>query len=379
MRKHALLTASGSLRWLSCTPSAKLEATFEEKETTASAEGTAAHALAEYKLKRALRYFCKRPVSEYEDEAMDQHTDDYAGFILERMAELRKNGVDPMVLIETRLDFSDWVPDGFGTGDCVIIGDGVLHIIDLKYGAGVLVVAEGNPQLMLYALGALQQFGCLYDIKKVFITIFQPRRENISTAEVPVDCLMEWAEHFVKPKAKMAFAGEGDFLPGEWCLFCKAADKCRARAEKMLQLAKEEFAMPPLLTDEEIEELLPKLPEMEKWAKGLQAYALDAAVNHGKQWAGFKVVEGKSNRRYSNEDKVAEEAMKNGYKDIYRRTLINLTDMERRMGKKKFQEVLGKLIIKPPGKPDLVPLSDKRPAMKITNVKDEFKEENENG
>ena len=379
MRKHALLTASGSLRWLSCPPSARLEATFEEKETTAAAEGTAAHALAEYKLKRALRYFCKRPVSEYEDEAMDQHTDDYAGFILERMAELRKNGVDPMVLIETRLDFSDWVPDGFGTGDCVIIGDGVLHIIDLKYGAGVLVEAEGNPQLMLYALGALQQFGCLYDIKKVFITIFQPRRENISTAEVPVDCLMEWAEHFVKPKAKMAFAGEGDFLPGEWCLFCKAADKCRARAEKMLQLAKEEFAMPPLLTDEEIEELLPKLPEMEKWAKGLQAYALDAAVNHGKQWAGFKVVEGKSNRRYSNEDKVAEEAMKNGYKDIYRRTLINLTDMERLMGKKKFQEVLGKLIIKPPGKPDLVPLSDKRPAMKITNVKDEFKEENENG
>lgn len=379
MRKHALLTASGSLRWLSCPPSARLEATFEEKETTAAAEGTAAHALAEYKLKRALRYFCKRPVSEFEDEAMDQHTDDYAAFILERMAELRKNGVDPMVLIETRLDFSDWVPDGFGTGDCVIIGDGVLHIIDLKYGAGVLVEAEGNPQLMLYALGALQQFGCLYDIKKVFITIFQPRRENISTAEVPVDCLMEWAEHFVKPKAKMAFAGEGDFLPGEWCLFCKAADKCRARAEKMLQLAKEEFAMPPLLTDEEIEELLPKLPEMEKWAKGLQAYALDAAVNHGKQWAGFKVVEGKSNRRYSNEEAVAEEAMKHGYKDIYRRTLINLTDMERLMGKKKFQEVLGKLIIKPPGKPDLVPLSDKRPAMKITNVKDEFKEENENG
>lgn len=379
MRKHALLTASGSLRWLSCPPSARLEETFEEKETTAAAEGTAAHALAEYKVKRALRYFCKRPVSEYEDEAMDQHTDDYAAFILERMAELRKNGADPMVLIETRLDFSDWVPDGFGTGDCVIIGGDTLHIIDLKYGAGVLVEAEGNSQMMLYALGALQQFGCLYDIHKIFITIFQPRRENISTAEVPVDCLMEWAEHFVKPKAKMAFAGEGDFLPGEWCLFCKAADKCRARAEKMLKLAKEEFAMPPLLTDEEVEELLPKLPEMEKWAKGLMAYALDAAVNHGKQWAGFKIVEGKSNRRYSNEEAVAEEAMKHGYKDIYRKTLINLTDMERLMGKKKFQEVLGKLIIKPPGKPDLVPLSDKRPAMKITNVKDEFKEENENG
>lgn len=375
MRPHALLTASGSKRWLSCTPSARLEATFAEKETTAAAEGTAAHALAEYKVKRALRYFCKRPVSEFEDEVMDMATDDYAAFILEAMAELRKAGADPTVMIETRLDFSDWVPDGFGTGDCIIIGGDTLHIVDLKYGAGVLVEAEGNTQMMLYALGALQQFGCLYDVKKVLMTIFQPRRENISTAELSVEMLMEWADNFVRPKAKQAFAGEGEYLPGEWCMFCRAADKCRARAEANLKVAREEFGLPPLLTDEEVEALLPQLPDLVKWANDLQAYALDAAVNHGKQWNGFKVVEGRSIRKYADEDAVASAAEAYGYKDIYQKKLINLGDLEKLMGKKKFQEVLGAYIVKPPGKPTLVPVSDKRPALTITNVKEEFMEE----
>ena len=375
MRPHALLTASGSKRWLSCTPSARLEATFAEKETTAAAEGTAAHALAEYKVKRALRYFCKRPVSEFEDEVMDMATDDYAAFILEAMAEMRKAGAEPTVMIETRLDFSDWVPDGFGTGDCIIIGGDTLHIVDLKYGAGVLVEAEGNSQMMLYALGALQQFGCLYDVKKILMTIFQPRRENISTAEVSVEMLMEWADNFVRPKAKMAFAGEGEYLPGDWCLFCRAADKCRARAEANLKVAREEFGLPPLLTDEEVEALLPRLPDLVRWANELQAYALDAAVNHGKQWNGFKVVEGRSIRKYADEDAVANAAEACGYKDIYQKKLINLGDLEKLMGKKKFQEVLGAFIVKPPGKPTLVPVSDKRPALTITNVKEEFTEE----
>ena len=375
MRPHALLTASGSKRWLSCTPSARLEATFAEKETTAAAEGTAAHALAEYKVKRALRYFCKRPVSEFEDEVMDMATDDYAAFILEAMAEMRKAGAEPTVMIETRLDFSDWVPDGFGTGDCIIIGGDTLHIVDLKYGAGVLVEAEGNSQMMLYALGALQQFGCLYDVKKVLMTIFQPRRENISTAELSVEMLMEWADNFVRPKAKQAFAGEGEYLPGEWCMFCRAADKCRARAEANLKVAREEFGLPPLLTDEEVEALLPRLPDLVKWANELQAYALDAAVNHGKQWRGFKVVEGRSIRKYADEDAVANAAEACGYKDIYQKKLINLGDLEKLMGKKKFQEVLGAYIVKPPGKPTLVPVSDKRPALTITNVKEEFTEE----
>ena len=375
MSKHALLTASGSKRWLSCPPSARLEATFADKETTAAAEGTAAHALAEYKVKRALRYFCKRPVSELEDEVMDQATDDYAAFILEQMAEMRKAGAEPTVMVETRLDFSDWVPDGFGTGDCIIIGGDTLHIVDLKYGAGVLVEAEGNSQMRLYALGAIQQFGCLYDVKTVHMTIFQPRRDNISTATMTVEELMTWAETELRPKAELAFAGEGEFHPGSWCLFCKAADRCRARAEENLKLAREEFGLPPLLTDEEIETLLPRLPDMVKWANDLQAYALDAAVNHGKQWGGFKLVEGRSIRRYADEEAVAKAAEENGYRDIYRKALINLTDMERLMGKKRFNEILGAYIVKPPGKPTLVPVGDKRPAITVNDVNVDFKEE----
>lgn len=375
MTKHALLTASGSKRWLSCPPSARLEATFTDKETTAAAEGTAAHALAEYKVKRALRYFCKRPVSEFEDEVMDQATDDYAAFILEQMAEMRKAGAEPTVMVETRLDFSDWVPDGFGTGDCIIIGGDTIHIIDLKYGAGVLVEAEGNSQMRLYALGAVQQFGCLYDVKTVHMTIFQPRRDNVSTATMTVEELMAWAETELRPKAELAFAGEGEYHPGSWCLFCKAADRCRARAEANLKLAREEFGLPPLLSDEEIETLLPRLPDMVKWANDLLAYALDAAVNHGKQWGGFKLVEGRSIRRYADEEAVAKAAEENGYRDIYRRTLINLTDMERLMGKKRFNEILGAYIVKPPGKPTLVPVGDKRPAITVNDVKVDFKEE----
>ena len=375
MSKHALLTASGSKRWLSCPPSARLEATFTDKETTAAAEGTAAHALAEYKVKRALRYFCKRPVSEFEDEVMDQATDDYAAFILEQMSEMRKAGAEPTVMVETRLDFSDWVPDGFGTGDCIIIGGDTLHIVDLKYGAGVLVEAEGNSQMRLYALGAIQQFGCLYDVKTVFMTIFQPRRDNVSTATMTVEELMAWAETELRPKAELAFAGEGEYHPGSWCLFCKAADRCRARAEENLKLAREEFGLPPLLTDEEIETLLPRLPDMVKWANDLQAYALDAAVNHGKHWDGFKLVEGRSIRRYADEEAVAKAAEENGYRDIYRKALINLGEMERLMGKKKFSEILGAYIVKPPGKPTLVPVGDKRPAITVNDVKADFKEE----
>ena len=375
MTKHALLTASGSKRWLSCPPSARLEASFEEKETMAAAEGTAAHSLAEYKLKRKLHFYCKRPISEYEDAAMDQHTDDYAAYVMGIIADMENAGAAPMVFIEERLDLSPWVPESFGTADCVVIGDDILHIIDLKYGAGVPVEAEGNSQMMLYALGALHKFGFLYDVKTVAMTIYQPRRENISTAFVDVELLLEWAENFVKPKAQMAFAGEGDYLPGEWCMFCRAADRCRARAEANLKVAREEFGLPPMLTDEEVETLLPQLPEMVKWAQELLAYATEAAVNHGKQWDGFKVVEGRSVRKYADEEAVAEAAMANGYRDIYRKSLINLTEMERLMGKKKFQELLGAYIIKPPGKPTLVPLSDRRPALTINNVKEEFTEE----
>jgi hypothetical protein len=237
-----------------------------------------------------------------------------------------------------------------------------------------LVDAVDNPQMKLYALGALEIYDSLYDIEEVSMTIFQPRRENVSTWTIRVEDLKAWAEKELKPKAKKAYDGEGEYLPGEWCTFCRAAVKCRARAEEKLKLAQSEFKLPPLLTDSEIEEVLSKLSDLTKWANEIIAYATDAAVNHGKEWHGFKVVEGRSVRKYKDEDAVAEVAKANGYKDIFRQSLITLTEMERLMGKSKFEKILGDLIYKPPGKPTLVPLSDKRPAMNVSNAKNEFNE-----
>jgi len=374
MGNHAILSASSSHRWLHCLPSARLELEFENTSGEAARAGTAAHELSEHKLKKALHIRSKRPVSEYDSDEMEECTDDYVAFIMEQVELARKSCTDPIVLIEQRLDFSCYVPDGFGTGDCVIISDDRLHIVDFKYGIGVLVDAENNPQMKLYALGALEIYDSLYDIREVSMTIFQPRRENVSTWTVPVEELKAWAEEELKPKAAKAYQGEGEYIPGPWCTFCRASIRCRARAEEKLKLAQKEFKMPPLLTDSEIEEILMIIPDLTKWANEITAYATDAAVNHGKEWNGFKVVEGRSVRKYKDEDAVAERAVESGYKDIYRKSLIPLTEMQKLMGKTKFEEILGSLIVKPPGKPTLVPKTDKRVAMNVTNAKNEFNE-----
>ena len=374
MADHAVLSASGSHRWLNCTPSARLELEFENTGSEAAREGTAAHALCEHKLKRALRMRSKRPVSDFDSDEMEECTDAYVDFVMEQYAAAKQVCKDPVILIEQRLDFSCYVPDGFGTGDCLIISDDRLHIIDFKYGMGILVEAEDNPQMKLYALGALAIYDALYDIKEVSMTIFQPRRENVSTWTVTVANLKAWAEDELKSRAKMAYDGEGEYLPGEWCTFCRAAVRCRARAEEKMRLAQTEFRMPPLLTDAEIEDILTVLPDLTKWANEISAYALDAALNHGKEWNGFKVVEGRSVRKYRDEEAVAEAAKDAGYKDIYRQSLIPLTEMQRLMGKDKFEEILGGLIYKAPGKPTLVPKSDKRPAVNVTNAINEFDE-----
>lgn len=374
MSNHAVLSASGAHRWLNCLPSARLELEFVNNESSAAAEGTAAHALCEHKLKKALHMRSKRPVSVYNTDEMEEHSDAYVEFVMEQLELAKQSCTDPLILIEQRLDFSCYVPQGFGTGDCIIIADRKLHIIDFKYGMGVLVDAVDNPQMKLYALGALEIYDSLYDIEEVSMTIFQPRRENVSTWTIRVEALKDWAEKELKPKAKKAYDGGGEYLPGEWCTFCRAAVKCRARAEEKLKLAQSEFKLPPLLTDSEIEEVLSKLSDLTKWANEIIAYATDAAVNHGKEWHGFKVVEGRSVRKYKDEDAVAEVAKANGYKDIFRQSLITLTEMERLMGKSKFEKILGDLIYKPPGKPTLVPLSDKRPAMNVSNAKNEFNE-----
>ena len=370
---HALLSASSSHRWLHCNPSARLEREFADRETTAAAEGTAAHALAEHKLKRRLKLRSERPVSPFDTDEMEICTDDYADFVMEQVTKERRRDPNTQVFIEQRLDFSCYVPEGFGTGDCLIVSKGRLHIIDLKYGMGLLVDSEENPQMKLYALAALTQYEEQYQIKKVKLTIFQPRRENVSTWETSVAKLKKWATKDLVPKAQRAFKGEGEYCPGEWCIFCKAAVKCRARAEDKLRLAQSEFKMPPLLTDAEIEDVLAKLPDIKKWADEIQEYALAKALA-GKEWAGFKLVEGRSVRKFTDERAVVKAANAAGYHDIYKQTLISLTEMEKLMGKAEFSKVLGALVTKPQGKPTLVPDTDKRQAITVSNPKTEFSE-----
>lgn len=376
LNEHAILSASSSHRWMNCTPSARLEQEFKEYESTAAKEGTAAHALAEHKLKRKLKMRSDRPVSEFNDEDMELYTDDYSDYVYEQYKKAQRYDENAQIFIEQKLDFSCYVPDGFGTGDAVIISKGKIQIIDLKYGQGVLVDAENNSQMMLYALGALKKFGKDYEIKKVKLVIFQPRRENVSVWETTVTQLKKWAEKELRPRAEMAFKGTGNYQPGSHCQFCKAAAKCRARAEENLKLAQEEFKKPPLFTDAEIESILSKIQGLKKWADEIWEFALEQALK-GKQWNGFKVVQGKSVRKYSDEQKVVDACNKAGYKDIYVKKLITLTEMEKLMGKKVFNEVLGSLIEKPAGKPTLVEESDKRPA--VTTAMNEFsviKEEN---
>ena len=372
--KHAVLSASSSHRWLNCNPSARLEEKFEDNETEAAAEGTAAHALCEHKLRKMLKLRSRKPTSKYDCDEMDEYTDGYVEFVSEQIAQAKQFCKDPLVLIEQKLDFSCYVPDGFGTGDCLVVADHLLHIIDFKYGMGVLVDAVENPQMMLYALGALRLFDSLYEIDTVSMSIYQPRRDNVSTWTISVAELNEWAEKTLVPKAKLAFEGKGEFSPGTWCTFCKAAVKCRARAEAKLQLTKYEFAEPPLLSDEEIEDILGRVDDLTKWANEIVAYAQDAAIKHGKTWSGFKLVESRTIRKYSDEEAVAQAASDAGYHDIYKKSLIPITEMEKLMGKKTFAEVLGGLVVKPQGKPTLVPASDKRPAIVVTGAEQDFNE-----
>lgn len=370
--QHALLSASGAHRWLACPPSATLEAGLPESSSQAAEHGTVAHALAEWKVRRALHDApSTKPVSSWHDEQMDTLTDDYVAFVQERLRDARQACADPQVLIEQRLDFSHVVPGGFGTGDCVIIAEPVLHIIDLKYGQGVMVEAEHNPQLMLYALGALNAFGSLYDITEVAVTIFQPRRSNVSTWTIPVAELEAWAEQVVKPRAALAARGDGEFAPGEWCRFCKLAPTCRTRAEANLALAKHEFAPPPELTYAEISQVLTQLPDLKAWAADVEAHTLSLVVSQGKTWPRFKLVEGRSIRKYSDESAVAQTAEAVGV-DVWDRKLKTFTALEKQLGKKRFTTVFGDLVVKPAGKPTLVPESDKRPALGIQSAANEF-------
>ena len=370
--KHALLSASSADRWLHCPPSARLSESYEDRGSDYAAEGTDAHSLCEYKLKKALGMKADDPTESLSwfNQEMNDHATGYAVYVLEQVEAAKETCSDPVVLIEQRVDFSRWVKQGFGTADCIIIADGTLQIIDFKYGLGVLVSAEENPQIMCYGLGALEIFDCLYEIDTVRMTIYQPRRENLSTYELSREDLLRWADETLKPAADLAFAGDGNFLCGEWCGFCKAKNACRARAKANLELAKYEFKLPPLLTDEDVEEILSKVDDLVAWASDIKDYALQQAIS-GKVWTGFKLVEGRSNRKYVNDAAVAAAVEKAGF-DPYEQKLLGITAMQKLLGKARFEEVLAGLVEKPQGKPTLVPESDKRPAM--NNAKSDFNE-----
>ena len=372
MPKHALLSASSSDRWIHCPPSARLSETYEDKGSDYAAEGTDAHSLCEYKLKKALGMEADDPTEHLSwfNQEMDDHAIGYAAYVLEQIEAAKETCSDPVVLIEQRVDFSRWVEEGFRTADCIIIADGTLQIIDFKYGLGVLVSAEENPQMMCYALGALELFDDIYDIDAVRMTIYQPRRDNLSTYDLSKEDLYRWAGEVLKPAADLAFASDGNFLCGEWCGFCKAKNACRARAAANLELARYDFKLPPLLTDEDVEDILGKVDALVAWASDIKDYALQQAIS-GKVWSGWKLVEGRSNRRYVNDAAVAAAVTEAGF-DPYEQKLLGVTAMQKLLGKARFEEVLAGLIEKSQGKPTLVPESDKRPAM--NNAKSDFSE-----
>ena len=374
-KAHAILSASSSHRWLNCPPSARLCETYEDKGSDYAAEGTDAHSLCEYKLRKALDMSAVDPSEHltWYSEEMEDCANGYAAYILELVEAAKETCAAPVVLIEQRVDFSRWVEQGFGTSDAIIISDGTLRVIDYKHGLGVLVEADNNPQMMCYALGALELFDAIYDIDSVAMTVYQPRRQNVSTFEMSKDDLYRWAEEVLKPTAELAFAGDGNFLCGEWCGFCKAKHECRARAEANLLLAQYDFKLPQLLEDSEIEVILSRADQLVSWVNDIKEYALQQAIS-GKDWTGFKLVEGRSNRRYTNEAAVTQVVTNAGF-DPYERKLLGITAMQKLLGKSRFEELLSAYIEKPQGKPTLVPESDKRPVM--NNAKTDFMEEND--
>ena len=394
---HALLSASSSKQWLHCTPSARLQEQFPNESSVYAAEGTFAHEVCEYKVKKYMKERVKRPQSEeYYTEEIDQITDVYAEFVISVIEDMKRNGCEPLVMVEEKVDYSHIAPSGFGTADMLIIGrdengKGVLHIADFKTGQGVFVDADHNSQMMLYALGGLAAYGYIYDIEIVRMSIIQPRLDNISTFECTREELESWGES-IRETAKLAYEGKGEQMPGDWCRFCRAKPVCKACKDEALSLCREEFIdldegalsdeesvsskvdmsepvfkQPGLIPISELAQLLPTLNRISSWIESVFAFISSEAINHGVPIPGYKVVEGRSKRVFTDTKAVVDAAVANGYTDLYKKQLITLTEFEKMMGKKKFAELLGKYVTKPPGKLSLVPESDPREAVEINN------------
>lgn len=386
-RAHALLSASGASRWINCTPSAKLEETAGPRPTSVYAEeGTLAHELAELYIRHdVLQTIDDQAFSDRFDEIMSHKLFNeemldvvpiYVDYCSGQFKEAQADNPSAIMDIEQKLDLTEFVPESFGTADCTVVNDAILEVIDLKYGKGVPVYAEFNKQLMLYGLGALRKYDTMYDIEEIRLTIVQPRINNISTWQISVEDLLKWANEELKPAATKAFAGEGELNSGDWCKFCAVKNRCRALYEKQTELAKYDFQEPALLSDEEIANILERTPKLVEWANSIQEYAQDLAVNRGKVWPGFKLVEGVSRRKWLDEDKVAEEIF-NKFPEatedqIYDLKLKTISQIEKLFGKKIVGEQLSEVIVKPQGKPTLVPVSDKRPALGTEEAINDF-------
>lgn len=371
MAQHAILSASGAYRWLKCTPSARLERQFKDEQSPYAAEGTRAHAAAEQMLTKELFPDSKVAEPKFDDKEMEIAVKRYVDICMEKVIAARKRTPDADIQVEARVDFSRWVPEGFGTGDMVIVADDTLEIVDLKYGKGVPVSAEGNPQMRLYALGAYEANSLLYDIKTIRMTIVQPRLDSVNSDEMSIEELIAWGNS-IKDTAKLAYDGEGECQAGDHCGFCKARHLCRALSNACLdEFYKHGGKKTSLLLDTEVAEVLDMADMIIKWAKDVQNYAFDQAVNEGKNWPGYKLVEGRSSRKITNAEAAAQALLDADFteEDIYKpQELRGITDLTKLVGKKKLTDTIGQFIEKPPGKPTLVPLSDKRAPLELNPV-----------
>ncbi len=378
-----VFSPSSAHRVLQCPPSLLLDKKFPDKGSEFAAEGTYAHAMAEYILRR---YISDEPdpeclddfeKTEFYSEAMVDYVHMYTDACMEKIVAAKKADAEAVFLPEQRLEFNGVVEGGFGTGDMVIISDKMLEVIDLKYGKGVRVEAEGNPQLQLYALGAIETFGSIYDFDEVKMTIIQPRNGGVSEQVMTVEALRAWGES-IKPIIAQALKGEGEFKAGDHCRFCKAAPRCKALADYNLSLARLEFKDVDLLTDEEIADVLGRVDHLKNYAEMIAKYALQEAVAGRHQWPGYKLVEGRSRRVYTDMKAIVKVLTAAGYKKaqiMKPQELIGVTDMTKLLTKKTFEELLGDYLEKPQGKPTLAPVSDKRsefkPAEEFTNLDEE--------
>lgn len=366
MSKHAILSPSAASRWMTCTPSARLEQEFPNTSSSYADEGTLAHAVGECILRQLAGMITSAEAetimaihmnNKYYNKELHDYAEGYAYFVWNQMRPGKTQ-----LFIETRLDMTEWIEDGFGTADALIIGDGVLIFDDYKHGKGVPVYAPDNKQLMIYSLGAYTMFKEIFEIDRIQMNIYQPRIDNISPWEISIEELLEWSATELKPKAALAYAGEGSFAPGNACMFCRAKPVCKALHDYNMELAVMEFKNPDLLTDEEVTVVLERSDTFGKWISAVEGYALATAVSGEKTWPGMKVVEGRSNRKYNSEVIVATKLEAAGHTDIYKpKALLPLGEMEKKLTNPVFKELVEPLLIKPAGSPTLVKESDKRP------------------